>query len=333
MNKNEQKNDNNDARAQACVARLAALKARIAETEGKELSDAEFARRFLTFSATTWSKLTSGTYPGGRWEAMIDKMEASADAIEAQLPGLAERARYAREFVKTALAKAAFAAVNKARTDGGDRRVVVVLAPTGHGKTALAEYFRGKGAIAVEGRQSWRASYKSFCSDVCLAAGRKIAPSVSEGRAEMEMMSILGNRAGILFVDEANTMSGSCANAIKYIVNKTDYTVVIAAIPQMWDKFLAGARDEVLQLVNRCQPVIRSTRVGVKDVEAFLARQGLPAAFAPDLAAEANRFGGFRTVLAVADALAALGATPSREDLDGELRRQRENIAASGIGK
>lgn len=326
-------NATNETRSRELVEKLITLKGRVGEMEGKEMSDAEFARRFLTFSSTTWSKLCSGTYPGGRWDAMIDKMEASVDALEAQLPGLKERANYSRSFVKTQLAKAAFAAVNKARTDGGDRRVVVVLAPTGHGKTALAEYFRGKGAIAVEGRQAWRASYKSFCSDVAAAAGRKISASAPEGRAEAEMISVLGNRSGILFIDEANTMSGPCANAIKYIVNRTPYTVVIAAIPQMWDKFLAGARDEVLQLVNRCQPVIRSSRVAVKDVEAFLARQNLPATYAAELAAEANHFGGFRTVLAVVDALAAMGTEVTHEDFETELRRQRENIVASGIGK
>lgn len=322
-----------DLRAKELVEKLIALKGRIAETEGKEVSDAEFARRFLTFSSTTWSKLCTGTYPGGKWGAIIEKMSASVDAIEAQMPLLAERAKYSRSFVKTALAKAAFAAVNKARTDGGDRRVVVVLAPTGHGKSALAEYFRGKGAIAVEGRQAWRASYKSFCLDVAAAAGRKVAPSTNEGRAEAEMISVLGNRSGILFIDEANTMSGPCANAIKYIVNRTPYTVVIAAIPQMWDKFLAGARDEVLQLVNRCQPVIRSSRVAVKDVEAFLTRQGLPTDWAESLAKEANIFGGFRTVIAVLDSLAALGTQATREDFETELKRQHECLAASGIGK
>ena len=326
-------NGGGEPRARELVERLLALKAKVAEVEGKELSDGEFVRRFLSFSSSAWSRLVAGTYPGGRWDAMIAKMEASVAAVEEMLPGLAERATYTRSFVRTGLARAAFAAINKARTDGGDRRVVVVLAPTGYGKSALAEYFRGKGAICCEGRNAWRASYKSFCADVAAAAGRKVPASASEARVESEMLSVLGNRAGLLFVDEANTMSGACANAIKYVVNRTAYTVVIAAIPNMWDRFLAGARDEVLQLVNRCQPVIRATRIAARDVEAFLTRQGLPAAFAPDLAAAANQFGGFRTVLAVCDALASLGGSPAREDLDAELRRCRDNLAASGVGK
>lgn len=326
-------NGGGEPRARELVERLLALKAKVAEVEGKELSDGEFVRRFLSFSSSAWSRLVAGTYPGGRWDAMIAKMEASVAAVEEQLPGLAERARYARSFVRTQLARAAFAAVNRAKTDGGDRRVVVVLAPTGHGKSALAEYFRGRGAACCEGRNAWRSSYKSFCADVAAAAGRKVPAGASEARAEAEMISALGARAGTLFVDEANTMSGACVNAIKYVVNRTPYTVVVAAIPQMWDRLLAGARDEVLQLVNRCQPVIRSTRIAAKDVEAFLSRQGLPAAFAGDLAAAANRFGGFRTVLAVCDALAALGAEPTREDLEQELRRQRDGIAASGVGR
>ena len=48
------------------VERLNELRAQIAKIEGREtLSDADFARRFLPFSSTTWSKLQSGTYGGG----------------------------------------------------------------------------------------------------------------------------------------------------------------------------------------------------------------------------------------------------------------------------
>ena len=48
------------------LERLNELRTQIAKVEGREtLSDADFARRFLPFSSTTWSKLQSGTYGGG----------------------------------------------------------------------------------------------------------------------------------------------------------------------------------------------------------------------------------------------------------------------------
>lgn len=311
--------------------RLLQLKSEVSEIQGKDISDSEFAKRFLKFSSTTWSRLQNGTYPLGKVGSIIDTIRDTVASIEAQLPLLREASEFSHSFIKTELAQATFGAVNRALAGIDDRRVVVVLAPTGHGKSAIGDYLRSKGAIYVEGRQAWRSSYRSFCSAIAAAAGRKLPISAAEYRVEEEMIQALSTKSGTLYIDEANTMSGACANAIKYIVNRTSYTVVIAAIPNMWDKFLSGNRDEVGQLVNRCQPVIRSTRISTKDVGVFLTSRKLPVSFASKVAAAANNFGGFRTVIAIANALSKIDS-PTEEDLDSELKVQNDNFTASGIG-
>ena len=315
------------------VNRLDELKAAVEKTEGAAMSEERFAKRFLSFSSTTWSKVKSGTY-AGNLASVAAKCTSAIESIEAQLPSIEGAAKYSQEFVRTQLAKAAFAAINKARAGVESRRVVAVLAPTGGGKTALAKYLKGKGAVCVEGRQAWRTSYKAFCSDVARAVGRNVPSSWQEYRVEEEMVKALSARDGVLFIDEANTMSAACANAVKYIVNRTGYTVVIAAIPSLWDKFLSSNRDEVLQLVNRCQPVIRAERVSEADVSQFLAARGLPAKgrFSRDIAAAANAFGGFRTVVSIVNRLAEIGE-PSEDDLAAELKAAAAEIVASGIGK
>ena len=314
------------------VNRLDELKAAVERTEGITLSDQKFADRFLAFSATTWSKVKSATYAGSL-TAVADKCRAAIETIQAQLPALAETARFTQTFVLTQLARAANAAVNRARAGVEDRRIVVLLAPTGFGKSTIADYLKTKGAVTVEGRQAWRTSYKTFCRDIAAALGRSLPATWQEGRCESEMIAALSSKAGLLFVDEANTMSAACANAIKYIVNKTAYTVVIAAIPEMWDKFLAGNRGEALQLINRCQPPIRASSVSEADASLFLAARSLPAApFARDIARAANAFGGFRTVVALVNRLAEIG-DPTPADLAKELRIHAENLASSGLGK
>ena len=314
------------------VNRLEELKAAVERTEGSPLSDQKFSARFLAVSATTWSKVKSGTYAGSL-DSVGGKLRDAIESIEAQLPALAEGTRLSQEFVRTQLAKAAFAAVNRARAGVEDRRVVVVLAPTGYGKTAIAAYLKSKGAVTVEGRQAWRGSYKAFCLDVAAALGRDLPPSWQESRCEREMVAALSSKAGILVIDEANTMSAACANAIKYIVNQTAYTVVVAAIPEMWDKFLAGNLGEVRQLLNRCQPVIRAGSIAEKDVALFLESRSLPAApFARKIAVAANAFGGFRTVVQLVNRLAEIGS-PTPDDLDTELKIHAENLASSGLGK
>ena len=52
------------------------------------------------------------------------------------------------------------------------------------------------------------------------------------------MIKALSTRVGTLVIDEANTLSGPCANGIKEIVNRTGWTVVLLAIPEFWDSFL-----------------------------------------------------------------------------------------------
>ena len=330
MNNETRDRDADMRELMARVNRLDELKSAVEKTEGAPMSEDRFAKRFLAFSATTWSKVKSGTY-AGNLASVAAKCASAIESIEAQLPSIEGAAKYSQEFVRTQLAKAAIAAINRARAGVENRRVVVVLAPTGGGKTALAKYLKGKGAVCVEGRQAWRTSYKAFCSDVARAVGRNAPSSWQEYRVEEEMVKALSAKDGLLFIDEANTMSAACANAVKYIVNRTGYTVVIAAIPSLWDKFLSGNRDEVLQLVNRCQPILRAPAIGPADVKLFVSPKtaAVPGAIAK-IAAAANTFGGYRTVQAIDAALAECDA-PGADDLEAALKRQRDNLAAAGL--
>jgi len=312
------------------IERLNELRGRVAEIEDKAISDADFARRFLPFSSTTWSKLQSGTYAGG-YETIARRLDDAVADIEGRIPNIEDAATTRRAFRRTTLARGVLAALAAAREGLDDRRVVVVLAPTGGGKTAIRDYLATRNAVCVEGRQAWRSSYRAFCLDVARSAGRKLAPTMPEYRIEEEMLGALRAKPRVLYIDEANTMSAQCANAIKLIVNETECCVVIAAIPELWDRFLAGSIQEAAQLVNRCQPILRAPKIGMADAKLFLSAkvQAVPGAV-QKIAAAANAFGGFRTVMAI-DAELSECDSPGEAELESALRRQRDNLAAAGL--
>ena len=313
------------------IERLNELRAQIAATEGREaLSDADFARRFLPFSSTTWSKLQSGSYGGG-YDTIAQRLDDAIADVEGRIPNIEDAASKRRSFRRTTLARGVLAALAAAREGLDDRRVVVVLAPTGGGKTAIRDYLSTRGAVCLEGRQAWRSSYRAFCLDVARAAGRKLPPSMPEYRIEDEMLGALRTKPRVIYIDEANTMSAQCANAIKLLVNETECSVVIAAIPELWDRFLAGSVQEAAQLVNRCQPILRAPKISPADVKLFVGDKtaGVPCAV-QKIAAAANAFGGFRTVLAIDAALEECDA-PGLDELEAALVRQRNNLAAAGF--
>lgn len=318
---------------QQVITELLAFQGEIEAIKGRPLSDAEFCRHYLPFSESTWSRLKRDDYG-----ASPTRLLAKARQALEELPGRIEALRRAQDaesdFRLTTLARAVIASVSAAR-DSGCRRIVPVLAPSGWGKTAIGDYYAGRGAIKIDGRQAWRASYKAFCGDVCEAAGPALPRTASEAHAEAEMIRRLRVKgAVVLYIDEANTGGPGFANALKQIHDKTLATVVVAAIPALWDKFVARAEEEVRQVINRCQPVIRASRILPADARLFLSGRGLPPAAAekivPAALEVAHTMGGIKALQSIADALRDI-ENPTLADAEAAIEAERRNIIASGI--
>jgi hypothetical protein len=304
----------------SAVTALEALRKQIGEIEGKELSDAQFANRFLPFSAASYSKLQSPEKYGARIDSMAVKCEEAVESTRARIDALKKRAAADSGFVRTRFAQAALGAWQRAKDDEGTR-VIWLLGPTGSGKSEIGRHMVCKlGAVYAEGRQSWRSSNKAFCRDVAAAARSPItARTCDEHYAEQAMLEALGPKAGTLYIDEANTLGTFVANSIKLIANQTLHTVVVAAIPEMFEEFVKRAENEVRQVLNRTQAVIRFP--GVTDAEArqFLAGCGVSDG---DLAetvrrtvAAANEAGAYKLVERVAAELRDQDA-PGLADVD-----------------
>jgi len=291
------------------IAKLAYYQGLVSAAEGKPLSDTAFAERFLPISASTLSRLRDGTYNGGNFTRIAERLEEAFGEIDARVGNIERAVTLAAGFERTTFAKAVLASVTRAK-DARSRRVVVALSGTGAGKTEIGRHLERGGAVYVEGRKCWQRSYKAFCADVAAAAGRRIQNKIySEQEAEQRMLAALSAKSGVLYIDEANALGNATVDAIKLIVNQTGYVVVVAAIPNAWDNLAARAEDEVWQLVNRCQQVLRYNGVTAEDARLFLAPV-LPSdalAEAAKISAEAaSRFGAFATIMHIRDALAEL---------------------------
>ena len=329
--------DKRQDQLKALAERLARLQQAVSEADGKPVSDNDFAKRYLTFSSTTLSRIKSETDPyTGNLDNIAEKVAQAEEDVTERLAEALTAADANRVFVATTLACATQGAVKKARSSKG-RRIVVLLAKTGEGKSAVGEALAARGAIYIEGRQSWKKSYKAFCADVARAAGRPLnMRKYTEHDAEERMLKALRSRDAVLYIDEANSLGRESANAIKLIVNLTGTVVVIAAIPEMWDDFVKGAEEEFAQLVNRCQPILRSKGQSEEDIRPFLERSGLSASdinkCIAQVAEAANEFGAFKTVVSLVDELKMI-ARPTDNDVLKYLGFHKSNTANSGIKK
>lgn len=317
----------------AVIDHLRALQEELGSVRGQPISDAAFARHYLPFSETSWSRLKAGKY-GADADRLLAKAAVAAAEIPARIEALRRAAGAGETFVQTSLARAAIAAVRAAR-DSGTRRIVPVVAPTGYGKTTLARYFASRGAIIVTGRQSWQYSYKAFCADVCAACGAPLPKSAREADTELEMIRRLRVKgAGLLVIDEGNTMSAAIANGLKTIHNSTDFSVVVAAVPGPWESFVSRAEEEVRQVINRCQPIIRVSHLLESDVLPLLMRSGYPEivlrTILPAVTDLANAFGGLSTLVQIIDDMRSSDA----QTLDAaktSIANIRRAIIASGL--
>ena len=78
--------------------------------------------------------------------------------IDTRIGNIERAASLAFGFVRTTFSRAVITAVTRAR-DGKHWRVVVALSGTGAGKTETGRHLERNGAVYVEGRKCWRASY------------------------------------------------------------------------------------------------------------------------------------------------------------------------------
>lgn len=301
-----------------------------AEQERLKLSDSAFVQKHLTISATTWSRLRSGNYAADATAAFI-RLEGNLRQLRI------ERAKVAkltggREFIGLPPHEQVRNAVTLAKLKPADDqdRLVVFLAETGGGKTALARDLKvAHDGILVEARESWRDSYYAAVCAIGAAAG--VAESDLDhgtGAAETALLRKLRANRRVLIIDEGEYFGPRTANLLKLLLNQTETVIVLMAIPVLFRRWQEKAWVESVQLNRRSTAVVVADAVTPGDVRKFAAgRVKLAEAEAKAacvaVAEAANAFGRYDTVLRVLEELAAeeAGETVGVEQVRQAVRR------------
>ena len=244
--------------------------ARLVEAQGN-LSDERFVRRWLPgVSATTWLRVREGTYAAKDWSAVLAKLEAGLRGIDDATA--ARRSAHVRRILPLKAVKQVARAVAQAEHEERDR-FVVFLAPTGGGKSKLAqwlgEYYHGR-AITAEATECWRDSYLSAILGLADAIGIKDIPT-NRRAAEAALIAELRTRPRIIVLDEAHYLGPTSINLVKAVLNRCPQTIVVAlAIPDLWARMSKAAWAEADQLRNRAKAIARCEALDPDDIDTFL---------------------------------------------------------------
>ena len=276
---------------------------RLVELQGHE-KDSMFAKRWLGISPTTWYRLKNDEY-GAQPEHMIERCRGGLAALEDYL-SLKANNGVPRRVIKLTIVKQALEAIKIASAQSRDR-LAVVLAPTGGGKSmtiaAVQEQYPGRVAIA-EATEPWRGSYLAACLGVGKALGLSDIPT-NKRLAESAVITELTSRPRILAVDEAHYFGPSTINLIKAILNLTNTTVLLLAIPSLWSRMKSHAWEEAEQIRSRTTSTVDIRECGYKDVSDFVedripnAKSDLGKSYESaivNIIASSNRFGLWDTV-------------------------------------
>jgi len=276
----------------------------------KEASQTAFARDYLPFSVSKWSKIADALDP--EKESYFDEVspEAGRAILDQLRAALADLPRLRSQFerannVPGIIELAQFTAVRKAceaaRAKRNPERLIKYLAPTGGGKTMLCSWLATKcNARVVESRESWKDSYTTFLVDVARAISCRL--DGERRRAPIEDAIIATNQRILLAVDEAEYFGPAALNGLKLILNKTNIVVVLAAISEAHDRWNRYYPLEASQLDRRTHAVIRLTTIAADDLAPFFPPRQFDdrAAGLARIAEEATRFGAYSLVARIA---------------------------------
>lgn len=229
-------------------------------------SDTHLAKRYLRLAPSTWGRLKNGTY-GANPDNALRNVEAAIAILLDESDAIARE----QNIVETADHRAAKRALKES---AGDRynRITVYLAPTGGGKTTLANLISrayGRSAIMVEATESWRGSYLAACNTILAAAGQPSAHKSSR-LAESALLDFFIDHPGVLVIDEAHYFGPETINLIKAIVNRAQASrVLMFAIPELWDRMNKASWQESAQVRRRTYSKITVSRISAEDIARY----------------------------------------------------------------
>ncbi|MCX8090614.1 MAG: ATP-binding protein [Verrucomicrobiae bacterium] len=237
------------------------------------LKDAQFCRRYLGgISEKTWTHRLKAGKLNEVSDRMAERIGALVAALTEGAPG--DLADFTPDLP---FAKLMRARIELLRAQQTDRRCLVVLAPTGVGKTWFARWDRLQNptdTIILEIRPSWRNKAIHILAGLATKLG--LPQETSAAALHEAIVANLCTAPKLIYFDEGHEGGLALLKLIKALVNETPAWFVYLAYPSEWGKMLRatdGAYDEAKQLVGRSlKPIFDDYRCGTteRDVAVWL---------------------------------------------------------------
>ncbi len=203
----------------------------------------------------------------------------------------------------------------------GNARVLVLLGPSGIGKTKSLEYVAGRygNRVAwVEAFDVWQDRPGALLGAVIRALGHE--PPASAVLGMDKAVALLRESRRCTVVDEAHHLGPHCLNTIKALVNRTPGEFVLSAIPKLWKRMEGDSYEEARQVTtNRLAERVeleltepdcaRYFELALPGADKALALQAAKMAMQP--AAETGNFAFLRDVCGEARRMTPDGGAPT----------------------
>jgi len=298
-------------------AQLRSLLEALVREEEAEGGAGKFARNYLPWTETVWSKMRlalnsqreSKSYFEQVSDATRDEAIADLRAIPKQiLEKRAERAgRYQSRLLELSYVIALKQAIKEAQDKPNEERVVMVVAPTGGGKTwmkkAMQEAF--KTACDVQATQTWRAPGSStlIMREIARAVDLRGHQGSSGPVIEAALERDRGLYAWPVFFDEAEFLGNAGLFAVRFLCNKTKLVPVLLTTPEGLMDWQTHFKAAYRHVARRTHDWIRVDVIKQEDVAPFFADNAFARAELglQAVATAASHFGHFSLVRRVAE--------------------------------
>lgn len=254
----------------------------LVEEQQKEESQQKFADRYLTFGKAQWNQIIA-VLDDARLDSYFDRIsdpdakmaELEETLVRIQLQRASETRADDSKLLPLSHFLAVKQAVKEAKRAKGPERLIKYLAPTGGGKSMLAQYLaKDNNLRVVESREAWRGSYYSFLIDICRAikltlGNDEMRPAAIEDKLIPALCQKENDMAIVIYIDEAEFFGREALNGLKLLLNKTRMVPVIGAIPEAHDRWNRYYPMEADQIARRTREVIQLSVIDDDDCALF----------------------------------------------------------------
>lgn len=237
------------------------------------ISDQKLLEQFPELgSQKTWrSRLLAGDWSGLDAKRLYDRMRRVAAILDGGLPD----AEFCRDLPFARAVHAAVTTLERTRTD---RRILMVLAPHGTGKTMTARWCVAQDRsrrVYCRMRPGWRNRELHIANGICESLGDP-ADHANAASAERRLIALLNSEPRTVFVDQAHEGGPALMHLLRCLVDETPARFVYLGYDTGFRRAQTATTDALIEaqaFLGRCQrPFLDQWRHGVtqQDISAYL---------------------------------------------------------------